>query len=80
MYTHRFDDFTVDMLPRTCCINDSLLWNLNTEQSCWHTVEYIKDCAINGLVFNPLKFEFGKDVVDFAGFTVTEDRFKPTHD
>ena len=30
------------------------------------------------MVSNPPKFVFGKDVLDFAGFTVTKDGVKPT--
>lgn len=35
-------------------------------------------CARNGVVCNPCKFRFGRNEVDFAGFTVTDGRVKPT--
>ena len=31
-----------------------------------------------GVIFNPEKFEFAEEVVDFAGHTVTLDSIKPT--
>ena len=77
-YTRRFDDITVDIPRKTRCIDDSLLWDNDIADSFWHTVKYISHCGSNGVVFNPPKFVFGKDVVDFAGFTVTEDGVKPT--
>merc|ERR1719186_2229648 len=41
-------------------------------------MKYIKLCGDNGIVFNPEKFEFGKDVVEFAGFELNKTGFKPT--
>ena len=34
-------------------------------------------CADNGIVFNEEKFEFAKDIVEFAGFEITSDGFRP---
>ena len=42
------------------------------------TCKYIDLCPRNGVVFNPTKFRFGRRVLDFAGFTVTDDGVKPT--
>ena len=41
-------------------------------------MSYITLCGKNGVVFNPSKFVFGADIVDFAGFTVTPSGYKPT--
>ena len=35
-------------------------------------------CSTNGIIFNPGKFVFGREEVDFAGFRVTKDGYKPT--
>ena len=77
-YTHRMDEITegVDRLKK--CVDDSLLWDKTLEGSFWHTVSYITLCGKNGVVFNPSKFVFGADIVDFAGFTVTPSGYKPT--
>ena len=48
------------------------------ELSFWHVVNYIDVCGRNGVIFNPEKFVFAEDTVDFAGFTVTPDSLKPT--
>ena len=60
------------------CVDDSLLWDRSLEESFWHTLSYITLCGRNGVVFNPSKFAFGADTVDFAGFTVTSSGYKPT--
>ena len=78
-YTKRFDDITVDF-PRTVrCIDDSLLYDTDISTSFWHTISYIELCAGNGIVFNPDKFEFARDTIEFAGFDITPTGFKPPH-
>ena len=41
-------------------------------------MRYIKSCADNGITFNPEKFHFGETNIEFAGFEVTADYYKPT--
>ena len=77
-YTRRMDDLTADVERLKRCVDDSLLWDQSLEDSFWHTVNYITLCGENGVVFNPSKFVFGADTVDFAGFTVTPEGYKPT--
>ena len=43
----------------------------------WHTFDYIRHCASNGIVFNPQKFKFAEEATEFAGFDVTMTGFKP---
>ena len=54
------------------------MWDETVEKSFWHTMDFIKHCADNGVVFNPKKFTFGQDEVEFAGYTVTKDGIKPS--
>ncbi len=63
---------------RRRCIDDTLLYEENIEKLFWHTMRYIDKCSRNGIVFNPYKFEFGHDSVDFAGFEIGPDGYKPT--
>jgi hypothetical protein len=77
-YTRRFDDITVDQVRKRRCVDDSILWDDNVESAFWHTFDYIKCCADNGIVFNDDKFVFAQEEVDFAGFRITMDGYKPT--
>ena len=77
-YTRRFDDITVDTPRKTRCIDDTLLWDNTTESAFWHTLDYITHCSKNGIVFNPDKFHFASDEVEFAGFLITANGVKPT--
>jgi hypothetical protein len=76
-YTKAYDDFTIDFPRRTKCIDDSLLWDDTIEKSFWHTMDYISLCAKNGVVFNPKKFHFAQDEIEFAGFNITSNGIKP---
>ena len=78
-YTRRFDDITIDMPRKTRIIDDSLLWDTGLEQSFWHTVQYLTHCGNNGIVFNPPKFQFGKDEIEFGGFLLTKDGYRPAN-
>ena len=77
-YTRRFDDITIDMPRKARIVDDTILWDSNLESAFWHTLDYIQHCASNGIVFNPGKFVFGQDDVEFGGFTLTRDGIKPT--
>ena len=77
-YTKAYDDFTIDVPRKTKCIDDSLLWDTNIEGCFWHTVDYITLCARNGVVFNPSKFQFARDEIEFAGFNITWTGLKPS--
>ena len=76
-YTKRYDEITEGEERVTRCVDDSLLWDTGIEQSFWHVLGYIQNCAENGVVFNPKKFKFGEDEVEFAGFLVTMEGVKP---
>ena len=77
-YTKRTDDIIAGF-PRKCkCVDDSLLHDVTIEQAFWHAVDFLILCNKNGIIFNAEKFIFGKEELDFAGFTVTMDGVKPT--
>ena len=77
-YTRRFDDITVDQSDVVRIVDDSLLHDSDIESSFWHTFDYIKWCADNGVVFNRNKFQFAQEVIEFAGFEVTMSGYRPT--
>ncbi len=77
-FTKRFDDITIGVPDYTRCVDDSCLWKPTIEEIFWHTCRYIDLCARNGVIFTPKKFVFGREVVEFAGYTVALDSIKPT--
>lgn len=59
---------------KTKCIDDALLWS-NTMEGAYHQATDI--CANHNITLNPDKFHFTEDVVDFAGFEITNTAVKP---
>lgn len=76
-YTKRFDDITAGFPRLTRCVDDSLLWDNDIATSFWHTLSYIQLCGDSGIVFNPEKFRFAEDSVEFAGFEMTPTGYQP---
>ena len=77
-YTRRFDDITTDEERYVRIVDDGLLHDDDIEQAFWHTFDHIKRCAENGIVFNKEKFKFARETVDFAGFEVSMNGYKPS--
>ena len=76
-YTERFDRIISDFKDKTKCVDDALLWSTDVSVSFKQTCEFLTHCSRNGIVFNPTKFQFCQDEVDFAGFTIGRDSVKP---
>ena len=76
-YTKRFDDITSNEKRYIRITDDGLLWDDDIEKAFWHTFDHLKVCAEHGIVFNRDKFKFARDVVDFAGFEVNMEGYKP---
>lgn len=76
-YTHRYDNIVRDVHDIAKCVDDVCLWSPTTEENFMKTCKYLHLCSTNGIIFNPEKFVFSKDEVDFLGFKVTKDSLKP---
>ena len=76
-YTRRFDEIVADIPNKTKCIDDTLLWSNDLENSFWQAIEWLDICSRHGITLNPDKFVFGADTVTFAGFEITLDSVRP---
>lgn len=76
-YTRRYDDITVDVKNMAKCIDDTILWADNIQDSLTQTVEYLQLCGRNGIILNPTKFTFAANEVEFAGFEITMTNVRP---
>ena len=77
-YTKRKYEMTKDIKNKREIVDDTLLFEDSLEKLFWTTMRYIKLCADNCITFNPEKFHFGETNIEFAGFEVTADYYKPT--
>ena len=76
-FNARYDKIVADFKNKTKCIDDTLLWSDNLEESFYRTCEYLTLCSNAGIIFNKKKFQFGQEEVDFLGFKITMDSIKP---
>ena len=58
-------------------VDDAMLWGDDIESAFWCTIYYLKLCGDNGVIFNENKFIFAEETVEFAGFEITSDGYRP---
>ena len=76
-YNKRFDMVTA-AVPNVCRqVDDSLLWQPTITESFNHTAEYLTLLGRNGILRNPVKFQFCLKQVDWSGFRLGEDTVTP---
>ena len=76
-YTSRYDAIIAEVKDKVKCVDDTLLWASDIEQSFIQTVQYLELCGRNGIILNPTKFTFAADEVEFAGFNITRTNVRP---
>ena len=77
-YTRRFDDAIQDIPRKYKCVDDTLLHDSSVEEAFWHTYDFLARCAEKGITLKPEKFKFCRREVDFVGFHLGWDSYKPT--
>ena len=58
-------------------MDDALLWDCDLKEAFENVCEYINHCGKHGLVYNPKKFRFAEDVIDFAGLEIASTTIRP---
>ena len=76
-YTERFDTIIKEFMNKTKIVDDTALWAPSIGESFTQTCQFLTLCSRNGIVFNPEKFVFAREVVEFAGFEIGRDYIKP---
>ena len=79
-YTHRMSDIIGDTPRIKKCVDDSLLFDQDIKTNFYRVCEFLSKCSNQGCVFNPKKFQFGEETVQFLGFKVTKEGIQPTED
>ena len=76
-YSRRFDELVSHVPNKTKCVDDTLLWATDLENSFYQAVDWLDLCGQHRIVLNPDKFIFGADTVNFAGFEITPNSVRP---
>ena len=63
---------------RETIIDDTIVFSKEMEDQFFRICGLLSHCNENGMVFNPDKFQFAKDEVEFAGFMITKSGIRPT--
>ena len=79
-YTKRFDDAVCDFPRKHKCVDDTLLYDEGVEEAFWHTYAFLELCAERGITLNPEKFRFCRRDIDFVGYHLSWEGYRPTDD
>ena len=74
----RFNRLIADVKNKTKCVDDAVLWANSISESFVQTCEFLTLCSKNGVVINKKKFQFCRDEVEFAGFSIGTNTVKPS--
>ena len=77
-YSRRYDEIIKDVRDKVKCVDDTLLHDATIKESYYHTWDYLRLCAENGITLNESKFQFCQDTVKFAGLTITPTGIEPS--
>jgi len=77
-YTRRYDEAIAGIQRKLKCVDDTLIYDYNVEDAFWHAYQFPEMCAMKGITLKPEKFKFCRRELDFVGFHVGWDSYKPT--
>jgi hypothetical protein len=77
-YTRCSEAITKEYKNKVCMVDNTLLYHDDLDSAFTKTCKYLDTCAKNGIVLNPDKFHFAKEVVEFAGFEITMEAVRPS--
>ena len=77
-YTQRLDLIVEGIKKYDHCVDDSILWDDDINENFFRVCDFLEKCSKAGCIFNPLKFQFAEEEVEFIGFTITSSGIKPT--
>ena len=77
-YTHRDYLISQHIGNKITLVDDSLLYDPETETNFYAVCKFLQTYGEAGLVFNSEKFQFAQDVVQFGGLEVTNEGVRPT--
>ena len=78
-YTQRKAEIMAGVSDQETCVDDTILFSDTIEQNFYKVCEFLTTGSNGGCTFNPHKFQFGEDEVNFLGFLVTRDGVKTTN-
>ena len=79
-FNRRYDDIIVDIPRKGKVVDDTVIWDSSIGEAFFHTFDFLLLCAEKGVTLKPKKFKFARQEVDFCGYTVGWESFRPSDD
>ena len=76
-YTQRSDIVMEGIKDMDRCVDDSILWSNSIKENFFKVCDFLTTCSNAGMVFNPGKFQFSQQEVNYVGFKITNTGVKP---
>ena len=77
-YVRRFDDIISNVERKKKIVDDVLLYDASIEESFYHAFDFLLLCGQNGVTINPEKLQFCEEEVEFVGYNVGWDGYRPS--
>ena len=79
-YTKRYDDAIEGTKQMFKCVDDVLLYDYTIEDAFWHCWDYLETCTRHGITLSADKFKFCRREIDFLGYELCWENFRPAGD
>lgn len=79
-YIKRFGNAIMNIDRKYKCVDNTVLYDVSVEDAFWHTHEFLETCTRAGITVKPEKFKFCRREVEFVGYHLGWDIYKPTDD
>ena len=77
-YTRRYDDIISDVPRKHKVVDDVLLHDVSIKDAFYHTYDYLILCEQNGVTLQPKKFMFARREVEFVGYQINWEDYRPS--
>ena len=78
-YTRRYNDIIADVPRKSRIVDDVLLHDQSINEAFFHVFEYLQLCAEKGITISPGKFKFVRAEVDFVGYHIGWEGYRPSN-
>ena len=78
VYVRRFDDIIAEVVRKQKVVDDVLMYDESIEEAFYHAYDFLTLCGKNGVTINPDTFQFYQQEVQFVGFNVGWDNYRPS--
>ena len=72
-YNHSFDEILSDLERKERCVDDTIHYDTDLQTPWWRPIDFLIPVGQAGIVLNADKSYFARRIVDFAGFSISDE-------